>query len=181
MTRNKPPENIRSRREPKPSKREKEHPPSQFPRSVKVLLEVLGSIASILGVLALIPRISLAPTGSLRPHDPMGTVFAITNDSVLPIHNVHARCVLDDLRSGPMYIHGIAVAENGADAATLSSGQQLTLPCSRVETKQPVRVAKVTIRVDYRPDFLWWDRTTRFSMEAMPSQDGTWVWKRLPR
>jgi hypothetical protein len=181
MSRKKPPKDIRDRRKPKPATEKVALPrKSLLLRLAKSPWLFVGALATIASALSLMPRISLAPTGSLRARDPMGTVFAISNDGILPLHDVHARCVLDDLRSGPLYIHGIAITAKGTDAEILSPGQQLTLPCYRVNMAQ-ARVANVTVRVDYKPNYLWWERTIRFSMEAMQSDDGTWVWKRLPR
>jgi hypothetical protein len=44
-------------------------------------------------------QISIASTGSLRTRDPMGTVFAISNESIFSIYDVRGICGLGQLVS----------------------------------------------------------------------------------
>src|SRR5437016_6300024 len=98
MARSKPPKDIRNRRNrERPNRRGKKR------GLLKTLFEKIvywfGAIASIVGVLAFIPRLSVEASGSIRSRDPMGTVLVLSNHGMLPIHDVVAICRIDDLES----------------------------------------------------------------------------------
>src|SRR5882724_9229186 len=66
---------------------------SSFAKSHKLLLEILGLFATLLTIAGfaltfLIPKLSIDIAGSLQPTSPMGTVFYLSNDGSLAIHDV---------------------------------------------------------------------------------------------
>ncbi|MFL6310533.1 MAG: hypothetical protein ACJ71W_00375 [Terriglobales bacterium] len=133
MTR-KPPKDIRNRRKEQPKTREVEHQSTKFSRFVKFslgFLAVAGALASILGILAFMPRLSIEATGSIRPRDPMSTIFSIGNDGLLPLHDVHASCIVNDIRNkSNQRVSNVTMEVKGADAEILSQDQKMALPCS---------------------------------------------------
>lgn len=54
---------------------------------------VLTPIISVMGVLALLPQIGIAPGASLDKKDPLEMRFFATNHSVYPLYNVHYVCI----------------------------------------------------------------------------------------
>jgi hypothetical protein len=186
MARSKAPKDIRRRREESRTKAQSKELPKKYPWW-KWLLGTLGlisSIVSIAGVLALIPRLSLVVSDSLEPRFPMKTVFSISNDGLLPVHDIDVACGIDKLAiEGGGGISGIGFEFPDSRASILSPSQQMSLPCDRVVgLGRPVntKIAKMTITVDYRPDFVWWHRHIEFPVEASQKNDGTWMWRRLP-
>lgn len=143
-------------------------------------MTALGLLGAVAGVLTLIPRLSVDVSGSLRSHDPMGTVFALSNDGLLPVHDINVVCGIESLRdTGGNGITGIGMVLPGSHSDILSPANKMTLPCAHA-VEMTLVTAKITIVVTYRPDFVWWHRTAEYPMDAERADDGTWVWKRLP-
>jgi hypothetical protein len=112
----------------------------------------------------------------------MGTVFSLSNDGLLPIHDIETTCGVDEVRNqfgGGVSGTGCTFPESHADI--LSPGQKMALPCARAVLMTSTASAHITILATYRPDFVWWHRTITFPMEAEKADDGTWLWKRLPQ
>ncbi len=183
MARHKPPQDIRHRRgqgrtklRPKSSKSKR--------RWWRIPIETLGVLSAIAGVLTLLPRLSLDISGTLQPHSPTRTIFSIGNNGLLPVHDVTVTCgPLNLLLEGGGGISGISFRFPDSYTDLLSPGQQMATPCDRmVDTADvTVKTAKMAIHVTYRPDFVWWHRHIEFSLEAQKRNDGTWLWRRLPK
>jgi len=183
MARSKAPKDIQRRREQGRMKRKSEASASGR-RWWKLPLETLGMISAIAGVLTLIPRVSLEISGSRQPTSPMRTVFSLANDGLLPVHDVNVTCGVDKLVNeygGGISGIGFQFPESHAD--TLSPSQKMSLPCDRIIDMGSVAVtsAKMTVFVTYRPDYVWWHRHIEFPVEAQKTDDGMWLWRRLPR
>jgi len=116
----------------------------------------------------------------------MKTVFAISNDGLLPIYDVAATCGMNNVAtqySGvPLTLQGIGVEFPQSHFAALSPTQQASLPCNRVlgGAQQAIN-AEMTINVAYRPSLVWWHRHTSFHLKAEKGEDGLWVWERVPQ
>jgi hypothetical protein len=125
----------------------------------------------------------------LRSHDPVGTVFSLSNDGVLPIHDITAGCVFEDLGNDAMNIRGIEWVLPDSFASVLSPGHKMTLPCAHTVynyVRPPYALppnfrARMTIRVIYRPDWVFWHKRAEFPLEAERTQEDMWIWKNLPR
>lgn len=183
MARNRPPAYIRKRRE---AGKGKGRVPPERPSSIKRILDALGvvaSVASIAGIaitiLSIIPHLSIQVSGSVRPHDPFGTVFELSNDGVLPVHDVDVVCKIDAEGGVDLQNVGFVLPENKADV--LSAGQRMTVGCHRAVSfgESDPAVAKLTIEGSYRPDWLWWHRDVSFPMEGIRADNGTWIWKQV--
>lgn len=183
MVRNKPSEGIRNRRRESPRQDKGNSGPRSARKTILELIGVVGTLASVVGVLAFIPRLSVAASGSIRQQDPFGTVFILSNDSLLSIHDVVAVCSVDHFETlDDQSTDDVAFVTPESTADQLSPDQKMTLGCQRtIDSRQNARSAKVTIRVSYRPDFLWWHRDAEFPMEALRGEDGSWVWKHIAR
>src|SRR5258708_35896747 len=84
----------------------------------KVLLEVLGGIATLLTIAAfylsyIVPKLSVGVSGSLQAANPMATVFHLSNDGALPIHSVVAAC------GAPQFIMGKWEVKSEPDARVI--------------------------------------------------------------
>jgi hypothetical protein len=193
MSRHKPPEDIRRRREtrniPKGSSREKTH--GSWWKGPWALISGLSIVVGlIVGVIFLLPRLSIESSGSLRSRDPMGTVFSISNDSPLSIYNVQILCDIDDvkLQDGGGMSGGGTIVPPDSYAETLSPGQKMNAPCDNaLALRGSAKSAKITIRVGYNPFIgfghepfsVWWRRHAEFRMAAAQSEDGSWIWRNV--
>jgi hypothetical protein len=165
-------------------------------QSHKLLLEIIGAISALLTIAGFVlnyaPKLSVDVSGSLRAADPMGTVFYLSNDGVLPIHTIEVGCRMDRVGNDQSGIKGpvtINMVGQGALAAILSPGHKMTAPCAHAvaNTAEPPYalpqdfVAQMTIVVDFRPDWLSWRKHIEFPMRAERRDNGEWVWKYIPQ
>src|SRR5438067_9143026 len=97
MARSKAPQDIHNRRKKeRPKRRDKNRGP------LKTLFEivgVVGAFASLLGILAFLPRMSIQTSESFAKSDPMASVFTLSNDSILPVNDVDVGCGVDDIET----------------------------------------------------------------------------------
>ncbi len=88
-----------------------------------------------------------------------------------------------------MGIENLTITLPESYAPELSPGHKMTLPCAHAlenKVRPPYAMpndlqAHMTIRVTYRPDWVWWHKTSEFPLEAEKTADGNWIWKSLPR
>lgn len=180
MTKGKVPKYIRDRRS-------QRSPALQPPTKKwwKIPLEVFLGVCTVLsllaGVVSFLPKLSVDISGSLRSQEAMGTVFYLSNDGVITVRDVTAACRADDIRTERgQSVSNIGFLNPDSFADKLSPGHKMTLPCARVNITG-VTTARMTIDVSYKPAWAWWYRHERFPLEAERTQDGTWIWKSIPR
>ncbi len=148
---------------------------------------MLSAIVGVIGfVLSNTPKLSVDVSGSLVPANPMSTVFYLSNDGLLPIHDITATCGIESVGTPQnMMVEGFRVKLLPESLASiLSPGHKMTLPCAHVVGFQnpPAEiVANITIYVDYRPDFVWWHKQMEFPMRAKRTASGNYLWKHIPR
>jgi len=177
MTKGRAPKDIRDRR-----KRARHKPKKQKRELLKLLVRIavaLGTFASILGLVTFLPRLTVVASESLRPKDPMGTVFTLSNDSILWLSDVSIDCGIDDIWStNGLGFHGFSIRPfSGRHADTLSAGQKMDIPCrDTMMIYEEAARANITIEVSYRPAFCPWHRNAAFSFSAKPTLEGKWVW-----
>jgi len=154
----------------------------------------LGIIASLLGIIGFFldvaPKISIGSSGSLQAANPMATVFYLSNDGSLPIHDIVAACGAPQFKMGGYEISSEPDARflfPESKAEILSPGHQMTLHCAHLVGPAPgssptdITKAEITIIVRYRPDWLPWHKTERFPQKAEKTEEGNWIWKSIPR
>jgi hypothetical protein len=152
MTRGRAPKHLRDRRQQLRTASNLPHNREDIRRWWKLPLQGLGILSIIAGLLTLIPRIQLEVTGSLDSSAPMRTVFSISNDGLLPIHDITATCYVDSLTNTfGMGMDNIGVRFPESKAAMLSPSQKMALPCNRVVNITNTATAKMTISLAIDP------------------------------
>ena len=119
-------------------------------------------------------RISVVPAGTIRAHEPMGTVFNVVNDGQFDLHNVTQVCNVVLLRFGNNgYFGNNSQIENLGD---LPAGSSKSLDCEHLVVGLPGPAsAKISIIFN---SLLWPLRSTKtFHFQSEPADNGTWVWK----
>jgi hypothetical protein len=182
MGKRKPPKHIQAKTTQSGLREE----PSKKEKWWKLPLEILGGISvivTILGfVLTALPKLSIDLSGSLQPQDPMATLFYLSNDGILPIHDIEASCYIGDVEYGKWKVEGFNIHRPGSlgtHAEILSPGHKMSLPCERIFAmpEGTATKAELSVFVDYRPDWTWWHKQTQFPLVAEKTAEGAWVWK----
>ena len=136
---------------------------------------ILAAVLTIAG-LALtffVPKLSVEARGSFRPLKPMGLALFLSNEGVLPVHDVSSVCVVQTLSKRGV-LHKIPVASPKPDADILSPGHKMTLPLCEMDTLNTTE-ADIVIRVRYRPEFVPWHTNKVFRKHAKQADGGTWI------
>ena len=152
------------------------------------VLGFVGTVLTIAGfVLNGVPKLSVDVAGSVQPTSPMGTVFYLSNDGALPIHNVEVTMGNIDMQGqsfsvtslgGELVVHPMARAE------ILSPGHKMTLPYPAAAGFTAISNftgGRLNIKAHYRPDFLPWHKAETFPFEAIRTANGNWIWRSVAR
>jgi hypothetical protein len=145
---------------------------SEARRIWSVTLGVLAILGGVLTLQYYSTRLTLAPTDTARPQDPMGTTFSLTNNGMFPVYGVEQTCVVHIKPVLPNF--GIRMQPLGK----IGAGDTKTLNCQHAASNFNRQTA-MTIAIEYRP-MLWPGRITKqFPLEAEMKPDGTWYWRLL--
>jgi hypothetical protein len=192
MSRNKPPKDIRDRRE-KWSKAmltpaEKGVVRRSISKGWKILLGLITLLATILGVvtaiLSLVPKISVSALEAQDPAIPFPAPFSVSNDSPLGINKVKMSCILIHISdfTGHEFVTDAATTNFFPDISHMEPGEQATLPCVLpMKSMNPyVHDAEIAIVVNFRPDYVWRRQEKRFLFYTLPQKDGILRWYQQP-
>jgi hypothetical protein len=86
-------------------------------------------------VLTNLPKLSADVSGPIRPNDPMGAMFNLSNKGFLPVYDVKAGCKVMRVDTPPFrdrdFVEPITVYFSESRAEILSPGHKMTVPCAR--------------------------------------------------
>ena len=173
--------------------------PTAKRRLMRVLLRIFEWLIGIVLVILIVtgfvltnrPKISADVSGSLRSNDLLGTVFSLSNQASWPVYDVKAGCEIlrvDELPPGNRHFVGSATfyfPESRNEI--LSPKQKLTVPCGRaiatkLDSSETAEIhAEMFIVVSFRPGGLWWLKSEKFPMRTEKTENGTWIWKSIPK
>jgi hypothetical protein len=158
-----------------------------FVKSHKLLLEILGVPCALLTIagfyLSYAPRVFVDASESVASFSPMGTVFYLSNEGTLPIHNVAVSCANLRIDGDNLQVLGPWEFTNvppEARAEVLSPGHKMSLPYAPAFGFTAVnnfKGAQLTIIVRYRPDWVLWRKKEIFPFQAVRTVSGGWIWK----
>jgi hypothetical protein len=152
----------------------------------KVPLEIILGSCTVFSLLVgigvvFLSKLSVEASGSLRSSDPMGTVFHVSNDGVLPLYDLVVTCGAKDIESGSRNVKNIGFLRPQSSAAILSPGHKMDAACAHTVVSTSTSKAELTIVVNYRRPLTWWSTTDEFPLEAERSADGAWIWSNVAR
>ena len=111
----------------------------------------------------------------------MGTVFAIKNEGTLAVYDVKVHCFMRDLNAG-FTIKNIFMEDLNNHADKIVAGHTMPASCEHtVGMGDSATKAEISIVPTYRPNLFWWHVSDEFHIEAEKSEDGSWIWKTVPR
>ena len=156
----------------------------------KSWLEILGLLGTLVTIGAFVlnfymSKVSVSVEGSLHPRNPLGTVFAITNEGIFSVNDILVACGHFNVVGNGFSIVGPGnIIFPESRAKELSPGHKMTLPCANaVGFTAPVnfRSAEMTITATFRPSFWPLNKTEVFPWKAERTDTGEWIWKSVPR
>ena len=142
-------------------------------------------------VLVNLPKLSADVTASTPSSDPMGTMFTVSNEGLLPVYDIQAGCEVmrvDTPAPGNKHFVGPkAFYFPESRAEILSPGDKMIVPCGRTIAMTMDNAETLGIRADmfivvtYRPKGLLWHKSEKFPVEMVKTEDGAWLGKSIPR
>ena len=111
---------------------------------VKLWAVIMTCFALVVAVPALngyLIRISVAPYSTVRSHEPMGTVFNVTNNGVFDLHSVTQSCDLMDLKDmrSNQFFQNVRLEPSNYELRDLPAGATKSLPCEYTAARFPRR------------------------------------------
>jgi hypothetical protein len=167
--------------------------PEPTGRLTRILEWVVGVAVLILIVagflLTNLPKLSMDVSGSLRPNDLMTTMFSLSNEGPLPVYDVKAVCevIRLDIPSRDRHLGPTRAYPPESSAEILFPAHKMTIACGRAiaskldNMETPEIDAEMFIVVSYRPKWLLWHKLEKFPMKTEKTNNGTWIWKSIPR
>jgi hypothetical protein len=152
----------------------------------KVFAFVVIVIATVLGLYeVLLPRLSVSQIEPLNPSDPFTARLTIRNSGYFSVYNVEVKCVEHDVTTERRAtMRGFTIIP-GSDRsfAEIAPDQSATVYCpvsGVFAFESPVKKADMEFIFDYRPEYLFWRRTSRFRFVTVRTSDGTLRWIEQP-
>jgi hypothetical protein len=131
---------------------EEDQKPSYATRAAKIVLFLVGVPSLVVGILQLLPRVSISPQPALIATNAFSAPFVVSNDGYIPIYDVNASCS----PKGVTYIDpahpkgGLTIQQEGSDSdetggfdnpkllvPKLDPASRATFPCGLLNTPLP--------------------------------------------
>jgi hypothetical protein len=124
-------------------------------------------------------RISVAPYSTVRSHEPMGTVFNVTNNGVFDLHSVTQSCDLMDLKDmrSNQFFQNVRLEPSNYELRDLPAGATKSLPCEYTAAGFHGGGSIAIVITFSTSPLQWYRRSKTFPFYAEQADDGTWVWK----
>lgn len=137
----------------------------------------------VVGVLSLLPRLSVSSSAPLNLDDPFSTPFTVSNDGPLSLFNVEFLCELNDVQTD-RYVRFqggkfFAITNTAFVAKKMLPAQKNDVPCSFRSVFAgfgPITTADISINIRFRPAFVPWHTNRRFRFYTVKGSDGRLRW-----
>jgi hypothetical protein len=118
-------------------------------------------------------RITVVPAGTIRAHEPMGTIFNVFNNGIFDLHKVRQECEVSFPKYGKIVVdHNTASFVLG----DLPAGTYKSLDCEHAVRGFP-GAASLEISINFHSPLWPFQRTKHSLFQSEQADDGTWVWK----
>jgi hypothetical protein len=154
---------------------------ARIPPIWRAVIFVLGVPGLYVGILSLLPRISVNLGDPLRSGQPLSTPILVSNDGILSIHDAYLMCVIDSLKfdNGNVVAYS-ASGQMAGDPYQLGdlgpNGRATTFCGPDPGSHGKIIEGHVVLLVSFRPDFLPWRTTREFHVRGVISENNSFHW-----
>ena len=144
-----------------------------------VITTCLALVVAVPALNGYLIRISVAPYSTVRSHEPMGTVFNVTNNGIFDLHSVTQSCDLmdiEDMRSN-QFFQNVRLEPSNYELRDLPAGATKSLPCEYTAAGFHGGGSIAIVITFSTSPLQWYRRSKTFPFYAERADDGTWVWK----
>jgi hypothetical protein len=148
-------------------------------RHYRLAWSLVTVAATLLGLLAAVPRIEITPLQALDPAQPFSVPNSIRNAGFFPVFDLSSKCILKAVRMGPVLIEDSPINMAGS-LRRLSAGSAHHTYCraDRIfgSKARPTAPAVITFSWQFRPiGFIPWHVTEQQSFLVRKGV-GSWHW-----
>lgn len=140
---------------------------------------------SYIGLLSLVPRVSITPEDLLRSTEPLSAPLLVSNDGFLDIHSAKISCQVNHILDAMHASVNISTANGVAGSFELgdigAGGRTTTFCADGVTLNTPAVEADMVVLLTFRPDFLLWRTTRKFHLRGTVDEKGTFRWVQTSR
>jgi len=170
---------------PRSTRNQQKGPPRRFLRRFWPLFVVFSVvIGTFVSFLSLLPDISIIPNTSVDSQDPLQTPFVITNEGLLPIHDVEIKWGMKDKMGsstqGTIKISGMMWRAEPPIPILYRRESKTYFPSGIIEFKFPVDIGDIFISVSFRPDFILWKQKKNYRFSLVKDKAGKTRWYPKP-
>jgi|HubBroStandDraft_1064217.scaffolds.fasta_scaffold193503_2 hypothetical protein len=180
-------------------KEQERQKPSTLKPVLKVLIFVIGIPGILVGILQLLPRVSVVPQDPLDARNPFLAPFVISNDGYVTLYNLQSFCfpvyvqlIGIDGKGGQIVLRGtpgyreedlsMGISSPSFVAAKLPPGNKMTFPCQMAlphdfATNLTVGRAEIAFIVSYHIFGIPWTRhhVNHFSLSRDSTRQFHWL------
>ncbi len=155
---------------------------ARLPKIWQVVIFVLGVPGLYVGVLSVLPRVSVAVGDVLQPSQPLSFPLSISNDGFLDVHSVRITCSIERLvNSEHAVIHNVTVSGSDGtfDVGDLGPNGRATTFCTPgafVSERGHLTEGHVVVLLSFRPDFLPWHTSKAFYFRGTTGENDSFRW-----
>jgi hypothetical protein len=118
--------------------------------------------------------ISVAPTGTIRSHEPLGTIFNVTNAGIFDLHHVVHHCDVTTGFGNNSFSN--TFTRMGEIEGNLPAHATKSLDCEHAVLGITTG-ADIIITIEFKSPLWPFKRVKHFQFKSERVDDGTWVWK----
>jgi hypothetical protein len=139
----------------------------RIPLVWRVIIFLIGVPSLYVGIVSILPRISVTPSEELNKYDPFSAPFIISNDGYIAIHSVNMPCTIDHLLLSSQTSMTNATASDDVFDDTLEPDGRSTHFCHMQITDAKTKEVIITLTVSFRPDFYPWTTIRKFHFRGL--------------
>jgi hypothetical protein len=152
---------------------------ARIPKVWQAVIFILGVPGIYVGILSILPRVSVSPGELLRSSQPLSVPLVVSNDGVLDIHDAKLFCAIDRIVDEKHLSLEAAIADN-SDTFELgdigSDGRATTFCVNAIGFGAPILEAHIIVLLSFRPDFLPWRTDRHFHFRGTSGENKSFHW-----
>jgi hypothetical protein len=152
---------------------------ARIPKIWQVAIFILGVPGIYVGILSILPRVSVSPGELLQSSQPLSVPLIISNDGVLDIHDAELACAIDRIVDEHHSSVEGAIAHN-SNTFELGDigpdGRATTFCVNAIGFSAPIVEGHMVVLLSFRPDFLPWRTSRHFHFRGTSGESKSFHW-----
>jgi hypothetical protein len=152
---------------------------ARIPKIWQAVIFVLGIPGLYVGILSILPRVSVTPGDLLHSGQPLSFPMVVSNDGVLYIHDAKISCIIDSVvDENHATMIGGGTDTNTFQLGDIGPGGRATTFClpNLIGFSRPLAEGHIVASLYFRPDFLPWRTVRHFQFRGTAGDNHSFHW-----